>query len=248
MGCEGYAYFDKYMITAASWLYMALLFSDGSIPEGEAQGDGIFETSAHFHKVFCRYGDWFLEWDTAADPDYDATGLGRIHKKGAPSALLLSHPAARTPNYRLPEENPRAFAIGGGVGDVFPSAEGVGYRLLSKEMGKDGAHLVFLLEKDGVSVREEYGVSRDAVTLTVRGEGRVFAEVPQLWFDGYFATDVESTERCATVRYGDHTARMETDGAFFLAAAVHNRNGTYRILRAYGDGAVTVRFSVDGEG
>ena len=76
----------------------------------------------------------------------------------------------------------------------------------------------------------------------------IYLSLMEKVFDGYFATDVESTERCATVRYGDHTARMETDGAFSLAAAVHNRNGTYRILRAYGDGTVTVRFSVDGEG
>lgn len=245
VGCEGYAYFDKYMITAASWLYMALLFCEESVPMGTEERNGIWETSAHFHKVFCRYGDWFLEWDTAADPDYDATGLGRIHKRGAPSAILLSHPAARSPHYRLPEENPRAFAIGGGGGEVFPSAEGVTYRLLSKEVGEDGARLVFRTEKEGTFVEEEYRITEDAVTLTVEGEGRVFAEVPQLWFDGARATDVESTAKTAAVGWGGYTARIKTDGEFSLADAVHNRNGIYRILRAWGEARVTVRFCID---
>ena len=131
------------------------------------------------------------------------------------------------------------------MGDVFPSAEGVTYRLLSKEVGEDGARLVFRTEKEGTLVEEEYRITEDAVTLTVRGEGRVFAEVPQLWFDGARATDVESTAKTAAVSYGGWVARIKTDGEFSLADAVHNRNGIYRILRAWGEARVTVRFCID---
>ena len=245
MGCENYAYFDKYMITAASWLYLAILFCREDVSAGEEQGDGIFETSRHFHKTVCRLGDWFLEWDTAADPHYDATGLGRIHKRGAPSAILLSVPVPKAPLYRLPAENSREFAIGGGRGDLRPGAEGAVYRLLSHEMMGESARLSFETERAGETVREEYTVTKDAVVLTVRGEGRVFAEVPLFLRDGREATEHAAEGGVARVRYRGYEARMETDGNFLPLETVHNRNGAYRILRAEGEGRVTVRFCID---
>ena len=39
-----------------------------------------------------KFGEYFAEYDTNADFHYDANGLGRIHRLGAPSAICLSVP------------------------------------------------------------------------------------------------------------------------------------------------------------
>ena len=57
-GCEKYAYFDKYMITAASYLYSAYLICDDSIPAVRCADNCAWETSHHFHKIFLRHGDY----------------------------------------------------------------------------------------------------------------------------------------------------------------------------------------------
>lgn len=102
-GCERYAYFDKYMITTASFLYAAFLLCDDTIvPEAEPEiRPAVFRTSADFHKVFLRSAVYALELDLCADPHYDASGLGRVQREGAPSALCLSHPCTDTPKYTV---------------------------------------------------------------------------------------------------------------------------------------------------
>ena len=60
-GCEKYAYFDKYMITVASFLYVANLICNDEIPASPADLDTCYtlETSRSFHKLFLRAGDYF---------------------------------------------------------------------------------------------------------------------------------------------------------------------------------------------
>lgn len=98
-GCEKYAYFDKYMITVASFLYVANLICNDEIPVSPADLDTCYtlETSRHFHKLFLRAGDYFAEFDMQADPNYDARGLGRLHRKNAPPVICLSTPCTRSP-------------------------------------------------------------------------------------------------------------------------------------------------------
>ena len=112
-GCEGYAYFDKYMITAASNLYAAYLLCDDSIPtEVASDHESVaFQTSYHFHKLFLKSGGYALEFDTNADPHYDANGLGRVHREGAPSTICLSCPCPATPNYTVDVEQSFAFSM-----------------------------------------------------------------------------------------------------------------------------------------
>ena len=101
-GEEPYAYFDKYMVTLASFLYLAYLMADDRIEEGTAPAeDGCFiaETTPYFHKIFAAARGYCIEIDTAADFHYDATGLGRIQKKGVSSPLALSVPFTEMPSY-----------------------------------------------------------------------------------------------------------------------------------------------------
>ncbi|MBQ6823895.1 MAG: hypothetical protein IJP27_04525, partial [Clostridia bacterium] len=79
LGCEEYAYFNKYMITVASNAYLAYLVADDRIEPTAAPADRggyIAETGEDFHKVFINCGGYFLEFDTDADIRYDAGGLG----------------------------------------------------------------------------------------------------------------------------------------------------------------------------
>ena len=106
IGCEGYAYFDKYMATMGSWAMMAVRFADDSpLPEVPEEEIAAFASSPYFHIVILRAGDYSAQFDYNADPHYDCDGLGRIHRRGAPPAIGLSVPCARKPSYRT--ERPR---------------------------------------------------------------------------------------------------------------------------------------------
>ena len=115
-GCESYAYFDKYMITVASFLYEAYLTCDESIATGELdRSPTAWQTSPYFHKLFLKAGGYALEFDTNADPHYDATGLGRIHCEGAPSSICLSLPCPSKPAYTVNIDQPRSLTLCSGI-------------------------------------------------------------------------------------------------------------------------------------
>lgn len=56
IGCEKYAYYDKYMVTVASFLYLAYLFCDDSIEPSNCPASDTsaysWTTTEHFHKPF----------------------------------------------------------------------------------------------------------------------------------------------------------------------------------------------------
>lgn len=112
-GCETYAYFDKYMVTMGSWAVLAHEISGGKpLPEPDESAAEDFETSEHFHWRFRHSRNYTVQEDWNANPQYDATGIGRIHRRGAPSAICLSTPFAERPNYCIGvEKNPGPMAI-----------------------------------------------------------------------------------------------------------------------------------------
>ncbi len=67
-GCEDYAYFNKYMITCASFASFAMELCDESI---QASSEPLTDADVlilqdEFHKVFLRFGDYFAELNTNA--------------------------------------------------------------------------------------------------------------------------------------------------------------------------------------
>jgi len=56
---------------------------------------------AAFSQAFLRQGGYFAEYDTNAHSAYDASGLGRVYRSGAPSALCLFVPCPAHPAYRM---------------------------------------------------------------------------------------------------------------------------------------------------
>lgn len=103
-GLEDYAYFDKYMVSLASFIYIAYLFAEDDIKEvpcPAVRGGFVLRTSESFHKISASACGYSIEIDTNADWHYDATGLGRIQFSGAPSEMILSEPFPKKPSYSI---------------------------------------------------------------------------------------------------------------------------------------------------
>ncbi len=114
-GIDSYGTYERYMGTMGSFISGAILFLNNSIPLYEiysgANGYVLSENDV-FHKVFASAGGYSVEIDPVADPEYDASGLGRLHFNGAPAELALSMPFAESPKYFLgPETNNKARSI-----------------------------------------------------------------------------------------------------------------------------------------
>ena len=108
-GCENYAYFDKYMVTMGSWAALAREFQasgrpnlqTSKLPNLQTSEPPTFQTSEHFHWRFTHSAEYTVQEDWNANTNYDATGIGRIHRRGAPPAICLSAPFAEKPNYYI---------------------------------------------------------------------------------------------------------------------------------------------------
>ena len=112
-GCERYAYFDKYMVTMGSWAVLANEFAEAQpLPVPGECSVPDFSTSEHFHWRFAHSRNYTVQEDWDANTDYDATGIGRIHRRGAPPAICLSTPFAEKPCYHIGgAKNPGTLAI-----------------------------------------------------------------------------------------------------------------------------------------
>ena len=242
-GCEVYAYYMKYMVTVASWLYLAYAMADDSIPETECpaeKGGMVFCTSKYFHKVFCSCGGYFAEFDTAADPHYDASGLGRIHKNGVPSALCLSTPCPEYPNYTVDVETPTPLSICGGIkvgGKYWYSCgSGVNHQLTDKTVSENAVEVRFVCSLDnGGMVTETCRLSESGVIFTVEGDGELEILFPVFAFDGATETEIAQNDHQVMVRYQGFSCRFTTENTITDKQEVcANRNGHYRKMAVSG--------------
>lgn len=252
-GCENYAYFDKYMITTASFLYAACLICDESIPCAETEAETVYTavTSEHFHKLFLRSGGYFAEIDTAADPHYDCSGIGRIHKRGAPSAICLSCPGTATPTYSLNGAEAVDFAICAGIetenGLRFATSRDCGYRIVKHGTEGDVAYCQLECTVDGHALETYCLLSPRGMEITVLGDGRVALMLPALEFDGEIRTDIYKGSRGLAVayrRYDCFYTALDNSEITELGYEGGNRNGVYKLYAATGDGVVTVRAEI----
>lgn len=251
-GCEDYAYFDKYMITLASFLYVAYLICDESIlPSPLPAYEGVVaQTSACFHKLFAKCGGYGLEFDIDADPYYDANGLGRVHREGAPSALCLSCPCPALPNYTLGEQPPFAFSISSAVKSGttwrFGADKGTYAVIASRATEKVAEVTLSCRFDDDTTVNESYRVTADGVEVVLSGKGTLGLTLPAFCFDGETAPMISTEEQMLTVTYDGWTCRYMTDGAVGdLDRCVSNRNGYYRAFVAEGHDHLHVRIRLE---
>jgi len=241
-GCEQYAYFDKYMITAASFLYAAYLICDDTVEPAETRDRSpmVWKTSAHFHKVFMRSGPYFLEWDTNADPHYDCSGLGRLHREGAPSALCLSTPCTAKPEYEIGREDNIPLSLCPGILRdgrwCFAADSRVTHGMLESVCTDDTAAVRMLCRfPEEQTVEVQYTAGEDGVDITVTGEGEIAYMLPAFCFDGEEYPTITCDGYTLEITYKGWVCRYTTDGTIVDTGEIScNRNGHYRVFTAAG--------------
>ena len=252
-GCEDYAYFDKYMITVASFIYVAYLFADDAIEAiDQPRETAVTFTSEHFHKCFLEAGDYFLEFELFSYEKYDEDGLGRIHKKGAPSTLCLSDSMTAAPNFKL--DHPRAASMAPGYeknGETFLALSHLAtYRPYATHVENGAASVRMLSEfEDETILSHDYAVSADGVDITVK-EATHTGVAPRFSFlafdfDGEVSTEIEIGETCVSVIYEGWKCTYETNGHIIETGEyAENRNGRYRLFYAAADTELKLHISI----
>lgn len=235
IGCESYAYFDKYMATMGSWAMMAMRFADDRPVPGAPEDEVVaFASSPYFHVVALKAGDYSAQFDYNADPHYDCDGLGRIHRLGAPTAICLSVPCAKKPAYNTERQNKRTLAIapvGGG-------------KLAPAGCGRD---------RDGAWANWRQGafdwrcrLSKDGLLSELAGEGNVALSLPAFEFDGRDRTEISCQGDTLVVRYRGWRCVYKTDGEIVdTGVSCCNRNGRYRVFEARGENRLRVGVELD---
>lgn len=253
IGCEAYAYFDKYMITAASMAYLAYLYADDSIEEADScpaiRGGYVAQTGDKFHKYFLNEGGYFVEIETDSDKYYEGSGMGRVQKLGAPPQICLSSGFADHPSYATDGKNWHSLSLCSSVirdGQAYLGSHGV-YTVDRLESLEDACIAEMTCKIGDVSTSESIRVSKDGVTLTASTECETVAiEIPAFEFDGMDSTDIAFSERKATVKYKNAVCSYETDGKITdLGETICNRNGRYHRFRAIGKDDVTVKITIE---
>ena len=243
LGCEQYAYFDKYMVTTGSMLYSAYIMADDNIQEvayPAISENHITETSDYFHKVFCKYNDYFVEVDTKADPNYDASGIGRVHKRGVPSAICLSVPFTENPKYKIDIQNPMPVSICAGIkhGDeyVYTSDTSTKYNLIKKTVAEKYTRVEFECEiNDGAKVFMACILSDTGVEIRASGNGEVRILFALFDYDGEQKTEISLSERSAVVSYKGSRCIYSANGVITDMNQMYaNRNGHYRAMSVSG--------------
>lgn len=242
-GCEKYAYFDKYMITTASHLFSAYMICNDSINATEFDdSDTCYITSEHFHKLFMRSGGYFLEFDTDGDHHYDALGLGRVHRHGAPSALCMSLPCAGNPNYRISaDEKLRASLCPGKMIEGIPVFTcDYDEKVIVTDHSSCSATLEYPL-----GLRGDYRIGNDGVNVTVSGEGAVLHMLPAFAFDGEKETEISLENNILQVKYEGWGCRYTTNGEIKgLQKTAQNRNGFYRLFYAENKDLLDIKIEI----
>lgn len=253
-GCEGYAYFDKYMVTTASWLYIAYTMCDESIEEVACPAEDenyIAETSSDFHKVFVKHGDYCVEYDSGADYHYDASGIGRIHKKNTPSAICLSVPVTDTPNYCIDIDNPSPLSLSGGIktreGYQYSFDRETKHSLIEKKTTEDFSFVKFeCITKSGISFTESFMVSNDGVLITVEGDGDLEVTIPVFVTDGKKQTEITYSDIGISVEYNGYICRYETSDILKKSNKIYaNRNGHYERITVSGKDKISLKINID---
>ena len=242
LGCEDYAYFNKYMITVASNAYLAYLVADDTIVPGEAiadKGGFVAETGEDFHKVFMNAAGYFAEIDCNADIRYDAGGLGRVHKKNCDSRVCLSVPfPCDRPNYKLETPNKHPLSIccfkNTAEGIICSAQEGVKHTLTAKTQNETWCRAAFECHlNDEHLFTEEYMVSGAGVDIAFSGADGIL--LPVFCFDGAKKTEILAEKGQIVIQYNGSYCKYIFNGEPEEYGIFFNRNGRYRAYKVNTD-------------
>lgn len=245
IGTESYGYYSKYMITMASFMAIGYITIDDTITEQPCPaeiGGYVIETTDRFNKIFANCGGYSIEIDTDADLHYDATGLGRIHKRGIPTELFLSVPCPKNPSYTLPEglsEGSLTAEVGyidsNGEVKYLSSASNIEHELTVLE--ETSRKVKFQIEYYGdeiPSITQTYTLTDKGIKICaeIENANKVFYRVPLLITNGdlpnAFNTEITIGDGFAKCVADKYYAKTETDGYITKGKEKYgNRNGIY---------------------
>lgn len=236
-GFEGYSFHSQYNLLAASMLATAWLFADEQIPEGACPADvgGFIVHLPDFHKVIANTGGLYVEIDTAADPNYNSTGLLRVHKKGINPLVGPSDGAAI-------KDEPLAIGIAWREDDRWQALAGLGREQIvrvsvtvQEATPKRVAFTVrYEVNRPQVhAVVEVYELTSEQVRVTAEVDGGVdslLVRFPALAFDGQQASRISVIGNTATVQLdgSQQTFQVNEPSSVTLKRAgrwVYCRNG-----------------------
>lgn len=248
-GCDGYGYFNKYMITVASFLNWARIFCDESIEIAPISlKPDVISLSDDFHLTFLRAGDYLAQLDTNANPNHDASGLCRIHKRGAPSEICLSCAGTSTPVYFTDVDNCSDLSFAAGKinnGEAIFKTRGE-YKLVSCSVTDNTATAAFECDLDGEKLDMTVILTDSGVDVTVSGEGEVALILPTLDFDGETKITPTISDHKIEISYRDRVATYTANGEISDTDRIGcNRNGHYKIFYTHAKNHLTTHISID---
>lgn len=208
-GFEGYSFHSQYNLLAAGMLATAWLFANEEIPEGisPAEVGGFAIYLPNFHKVIANASGLYVEIDTAADPNYNSTGLIRIHKIGVdPLVCPTDCPAIK--------DEPLSIGIAWKEGDKWQPLAGLGQKQILDvkvavdEMRQNFVKFSIRYEIDRHNVRavtETYELTPDQIQVVSEVDGDVDAllvRFPAFVFDGQNTSRIDVKDGMAIVVFG----------------------------------------------
>lgn len=238
IGCESYGYFNKYMVTTASNIYMGHLFANDNIvplPPVAKKGGYAISTGDAFHKTFLNAGGYCIEIDTNADYHYDAKGLGRVHKEDSLSTICLSVPFPLSPSYVVEGENKTGMSIccyaQNGEEKLIGAQRYAKYHLLNTNADENGASARLEVKlSDEITVEHQYTVSKSGVDIAISGYDDIGFMVPVFDFDGHDNTSITLQKNLICVEHQGSACRYSFDGEMSEEYTYYyNRNGRYRV-------------------
>ena len=223
------------------------------IPVGASPADiggYVLHLADAFYRIWATAGPYHIEIDTMGQSGQDATGLGRIHKRGVPIETGLNMSIVSSPSYIIPiEKAGRAVALGAGwphEGDwrYLSSANRETHQVHCEVSREDQTCVEFTVTyqskgeglRGATLVQEHYALRPEGLRCTIRvpGAPRLRLQVPVIATDGKLKSDIAVGVGQVQVRYEGHTylirvPNCETPGTVepWLAP---NRNGIHRVV------------------
>lgn len=258
-GCEGYGYFDKYMITAASFLYVASRFCDDSIPLVELDDDKgmTWQTSDDFHMLFMRAGGYSVQYDYDAKPYhngtkiYDCSGIARVHKKGAPSEICISVSCPGKPSYfvGIEEQFPLSIAPGACVDGkwIYATETSVKHQVKSHNASGNSAKAEVECTFPGGTVTGSYTLDSEGLTIQLSGSDLIRCLLPVFRFNGENRTFTRQSGNTLSVEFEGFVCTYKVLNGTLkdLKKSSGNRNGHYDAFAAEGKESLTVKISIE---
>ena len=270
-GCDSYGQYSVYSQLLSSFLGLAAIYADDSIPEGPAPseiGGYVFATGGEaFHKVFASCHGTYVEIDTAADAMYDATGIGRILLPGLPGVLPLGMPFSAKPHYTLAPGLAAValpLAIGpewdreGSAVRLAQLSEGLACEVTASEQTRDRVRVTTTYSKDATKVVETCLLEKGGVELacTVAEGGAAVKPLrylfPVIQSDGAKNYQARLSAGKLTVALDGRELFVvswpEGAKASLAAAPQANRNGVFQMLvLEFPDGRAILRIAAAGD-